>query len=303
MELRHLRYFCAVADCKGYSQAARRLHVAQSSVSEQVRDLEREIGVPLLCRDGREVRLTAHGEVFLEEAKEILAHVHRAVEMAQRSLRGEAGTLSIGFMVAATAPFFPQIIREYRNHFPGVRLSLFEMGPVRQMEALAEREIDIGFTRSLEPPFDNALRSECLYNDPILAVLPQSHKLASGAVPIEALAEERFILYDREAWPGLFDTIIGLCRKAGFSPQVTNSALVQTILTLVGAGEGVTLLPASLRYYRPEGLVFCPVAPESPEVSLVMAWRPDQERAVVHEFLELVRAKKPDIQTMMRGHS
>src|SRR5262245_18073417 len=99
MELRHLRYFCAVAECKGYSQAARRLHVAQSSVSEQVRDLEREIGVPLLCRNGREVRLTAHGEVFLEEAKEILAHVHRAVEMAQRSLRGEAGALSIGFMV------------------------------------------------------------------------------------------------------------------------------------------------------------------------------------------------------------
>lgn len=301
MELRHLRYFCAVAEAKGLSHAAKRLHVSQSCISEQIRDLEQEIGVPLLGRKGRTVELTPHGQVFLKEAKEILTHAERAVEMARRSLRGETGDLSIGFMISPTAPFLPEIIREFRHDHPGVHLSLFEMGPVQQMEALTKGDIDIAFTRSLEMPYSASLRSECLYSDAIVAILPKSHPLAPGPVPVEALAGERFVLYDRESWPGLFDTIVSTCRRAGFSPQITNSALMQTVLTLVGAGEGIAMAPSSVRHYRPKGLAFCHLQPEPPRVNLVMAWRDGEIGTAQKSFIDLVRTNKSRIQRVMHS--
>ena len=134
-----------------------------------------------------------------------------------------------------------------------------------------------------------------MYKDEIVAALPESHRLARETVPLGALVHEKFILYQREGWPGLFDTIIGLCRKAGFSPQITNSALIQTVLTLVSAGEGVSLVPASVRHYRPQGVVFRSLKPEGPHVNLVMAWRSENESTAQTAFLDVVRASKPEI--------
>src|SRR5947199_10669948 len=146
MELRHLRYFRAVAESRGFREAARRLHVVQPALSQTVSDLERELGVQLLVRNSRTLRLTAEGEVFLKEVKQILEHADRAVELARRAARGEIGALSIGFLGSATAFFLPRIIREYRRRLPGVRVSLHEIAPVPQIEGYG-----LGGSRSGSP--------------------------------------------------------------------------------------------------------------------------------------------------------
>ena len=139
MELRHLRYFRAVAESKGFREAARRLHVVQPALSQTVSDLERELGVRLLTRNSRSVRLTSEGEVFLREANEILTHADRSVELARGAARGEIGSLSVGFLGSATSFFLPRIIREYRRRFPGVRLTLREMAPAPQNRRVPRR--------------------------------------------------------------------------------------------------------------------------------------------------------------------
>lgn len=304
MELRHLRYFCAVAEWQGFSRAARKLHVSQSAISEQIGDLENEIGVQLLHRDKRQISLTVHGEVFLREAKRILQESEKAVEITRSSMRGEIGTLSIGFFVWGTGSFFPKLIREFRRRHPNVRLSLHELTPSYQIEAFLTGKIDVGFTRPLEPPFDRSLHSELLYEDPIVAVLPKTHPLAKGPVSIEDLAGETFVLCDRMTSPTLFDVIISLCRKAGFSPRVTNTSTVWSgVLTLVEAGEGIGLVPLGLRHLMSSKLVFCPLQSSTASVGLVLAWRPNADSIIQKAFLDLVREFKPQIRNSIRDLS
>ena len=151
MELRHLRYFIAVAEWKGFSHAARKLYISQSAISEQIGDLESEIGVQLLLRNRRQVALTDAGQVFLEEAKKVLTAADHAIESAQRTIRGQVGNLRIGFFTNGIGVFFSSLIREFRKTHPDVKLSLFEMSARLQMEALVNNEIDIAFTGELDP--------------------------------------------------------------------------------------------------------------------------------------------------------
>src|ERR1700735_1826342 len=171
MELRHLRYFQAVAEFGSFTAAGRRLHISQSSISEQILDLENEIGGRLLDRTGRRVQLTPQGQIFLEGARKTLEAADSALDLTRRSMRGEVGTLSIGFFLWGSGGFFPRIIREYRRRRPGVRLSLMEMHAAEQMPALEEGRIDVGLTRPIEAPYDRTLRSELLYRDPVVVVL------------------------------------------------------------------------------------------------------------------------------------
>jgi DNA-binding transcriptional LysR family regulator len=172
MELRHLRYFCAVADWNGFSRAARALHTSQSSISAQIRDLEREIGIKLLNRTQSHVTLTEAGKRFLEESRKVVAAAD-------------------GFLIWGTGAFFPGIIRGFRQLHPGVQLSVMEMLSRAQPEALPNGSIDIGLMRPLQPPYDSQLRSELLYTDPLVAVLPADHKLAGGPLRLQDLADER----------------------------------------------------------------------------------------------------------------
>jgi len=210
MELRHLRYFRAVAESKGFREAARRLHVVQPALSQTVSDLERELGVRLLTRNSRSVRLTSEGEVFLKEAKEILAHADRSVELARGAARGEIGSLSVGFLGSATAFFLPRIIRDYRRRFPSVRLTLREMAPAPQIDEFRAGRLDVGFTRPISAADETWLRSECLYRDSLLAVLPKGHgACARAVVSVQQLADEPFVLFHRAGAPELFDAIVG----------------------------------------------------------------------------------------------
>jgi DNA-binding transcriptional LysR family regulator len=300
MELRHLRYFCAVAEWQGFSKAARALRVSQSAISEQILDLEKEIGVLLLNRVQHRVSLTPAGEIFYGEAKKLLAGAERAVDLAQRSMRGELGSLTIGFLIWGAGAFFPSLIRGFRKLYPEVRLRLVEMLPPDQSKALVEGTLDVGFTRPLEPPYDRQLRSELLYLDSFVAVVPLDHPLAERPLELRQLANEPFVICDRSASPTLFDKITALCAQAGFSPRISQTAnLLASVLTLVQAGEGVTLIPASLRSPRFHDLSFCPLIAPTGVIELVMAWPPEREGTVLHSFLEFIRRNEP----LIRGYS
>jgi DNA-binding transcriptional LysR family regulator len=301
MELRHLRYFCAVADSGTFHRASQQLHVSQSAISEQIADLEREIGGPLLDRSQRRARLTPQGELFLTEARKTLLASERTIDLTRRSFKGEVGTLAIGFFLWGAGGFFARIIREYRKLYPEIRLSLYEMHTWVQMDALLSGKIDIGFTRPLEPPFDRSLRAELLYSDPVVAALPIDHPLVAGtagkSVPISALAAESFVMCERAATPTLFDGILALCSKAGFSPRIVNSSSTWSgVLTLVESGEGIAMVPSGTRHLRTPGVTFAKLEPETTHIGISIAWNPENEGPIQRDFLKLVLANKDRIQ-------
>ena len=298
MELRHLRYFCAVADAGGFARAAEQMHVSQSAVSEQLRDLESELKVELFDRRERRARLTPHGDIFLVEARRTLEAADRAVEAAQRSARGEIGTLTIGFFAGGTDSLFPGLIRSFRRHSPGVRVSLIEMLPTRQHEALLAGTIDIGFTRTLQPSMRVELRAERFYVEPLVAVLPIGHPLAGQPLELRKLANERFVIAQRETSPALFDKVIALCRTAGFSPIISaTSAVASGVLTFVAAGEGVAILPRNTLKLAPADVVASPIRCKEASIDLVIAWSIKREGPLHRSFLALARQVREESET------
>ncbi|HEY3990773.1 MAG TPA: LysR family transcriptional regulator [Acidobacteriaceae bacterium] len=291
VELRHLRYFTAVAENGGVGRTARILHVAQSAISEQIRDLETELGVALFDRKNRRIRLTHHGEQFLKDARAVLAAADRSVANVHKSTQGEIGTLTIGFFVGGTGTFFSDIIKEFRHRFAGVRLSLVEMAPGMQHRALETGAIDIAFTRPVQPAYATLLRSEHFKREPFYAVLLRSHSLARRRhIFLRELADELFILNDRSHSPATFDKVITLCAEAGFSPRIGSTATVASgVIALVEAGEGVAILPEGSRYLGRDQVVFVPLLDSSAFIDLVIAWSPQYESPVLGSFLELAR--------------
>ena len=302
MELRHLRYLTAVAENGGFARAARLLNVAQSAISEQIRDLEEELGVTLFDRTNRRVVLTEHGEHFLEDARSVLAAADKAVANVQKSLRGEIGTLNVGFFVGGTGTFFPAIIREFRRRFPAVQITLVEMAPGMQHQVLQSGAIDIGFTRTLQPADAAVLRSEHFLTEPMYAALLKGHRLAKKrSILIRELADERFVINDRRYSPAAFDKVITLCAEAGFSPKIGTSATVGSgVIALVEAGEGVAVLPRGSNIFISEQLVFVPIADRSASIDLVIAWAVRNESPVLQAFLALARKKRKTGAVMYR---
>ncbi len=297
MELRHLRYFRAVAELGSFSAAARQLHVAQSSVSEQVADLEAELGGALLNRGGRKIRLTPMGAVFLEEARKTLGAAERAVEVTQSSMRGESGTLSIGFFLWGAGGFFPRIIREYRRRHPGIRLSLLEMHANDQVQALEEGRLDVGLTRPPDASAARVLESELLLRDPVVVAVRPDHRFAGREVTLAELAGERLLLAERRSNPSLFDAVVALFAGEGLTPDIANTSTTWSgVLTLVEAGEGVALVPAGVRHLRTRGLAFCRLKPQSLYLGLSAVWNPRRVGPALEGFLKLLRENRERIQ-------
>jgi DNA-binding transcriptional LysR family regulator len=293
MELRHLRYFTAVAEHGGIGRTAQILHVSQSAISEQIRDLELELGVSLFDRKNRRIRLTYHGEQFLKDARAVLASADHAVANVQKSTEGEIGTLTIGFFVGGTGNFFPSIIKEFRHRFANVQVSLVEMAPGMQHRALEAGAIDIAFTRPVQPAYATLLQSEHFKTEPFYAVLLRSHPLAGRRrIFLRELANELFILSDRSHSPATFDKVITLCAEAGFSPPIGSTATVSSgVIALVEAGEGVAILPEGSKKLGSEDVAFVPLADRTASIDLVIAWSPQYETPVMRSFLELVRKR------------
>ena len=291
MELRHLRYFTAVVKWNGYREASRRLHIAQPAISQTVRDLEEELGLQLFSRAKRVAQLTPGGELFYAEALHTLAQAEAAINTAKRAAKGEIGQLAIGFLGSATYAFLPELVRKYKGQFPGVRLTLQELSPLQQEVAFDKADIDIGFTRVLAAEQSKAFSSRCLYRDPMMAVLPRSRRIETKRVRIADLAKESFVLFHREGSPLLFDTITGTCAKAGFSPRVEcEPNLMQTVLSLVEAEQGVAIVPACVRNLRSDGVRFFRLQPDDVRVELVAAWKKENQSVVLRAFLDLLDA-------------
>jgi DNA-binding transcriptional LysR family regulator len=223
--------------------------------------------------------------------------------MAVRASQGQYGKLTVGLCGPATAPFLPGLIREFKKRQPGVTVSLKDMDPARQPVALANGVIDIGFTRSVPPEFQKVLRSQIFFREPLIAALPKGHPLANEpTIQLAQLAAEPFVLYARAGAPELFDTIAGFCKKAKFSPRVVDSPdLWQTVLTLVEAGEGVSLVPACVKHLRSNGVVFRTLSDRRRLLEVVLAWRQEEPSAIRDGFLHVLRKNLPEIERLMEN--
>jgi DNA-binding transcriptional LysR family regulator len=290
MELRHLRYFVTVAEELHFGRAAQRLHLSQPPLSMQIKALESELGTRLLARTQRRVELTAAGLEFLKDARDILARVAQATEAAQRAGRGETGELTVGFVSIADYNILPPLLREVSARQPGVRLVLREATTDVQLRELTEGRMDVGFV--LSPVNDERLKVLPLLREPLVAALPDQHPVARGRgpLPLKRLADSPFILIPRHMAPGLYDNVVGFCRQAGFSPRVEQEAVqMQTVVSLVSAGLGVALIPASLRHLGRTGVVYRPLREASPLTEIAAAWCAHEERPALARFLDAVR--------------
>lgn len=292
MELRHLRYFVAVAEELHFGRAAERLHIAQPPLSRQIRDLERELGTSLFVRNARGIELTPAGQAFLPEARLTLAQAERAQRTAERAARGETGRLRVGFVDAATyAGILPDVLAFFRMHLPSIGLSLFEMDLPQQADALRDGRIDLGIVQNPPPDAERWLRVETVFHDPMIAALPRGHRLASRhRLALAALAEEAFVLFPRTVAPLLYDDVIARCRAAHFSPRIAQEAVGwHTVVSLVSAGVGIALVPKSLSVQRQPGVVFRAVHDLRTEMELSAIWRRDERSPVRERFLTTLK--------------
>lgn len=303
MELRHLRYFAAVAQYLNYSEASRRLHVAQPAISQTILDLEDELGVKLLLRTKRSVQLTAAGTTFLREAGEILRRANEARRLAQRAARGEVGSLGIGFFGTASAPILPALVQTCRRKFPDVELRLYELNPDQQLAAFDDGRIDLGFTRPLPPDRRAEFEEEVVYTDRLVVALSETHPLAKQKIiRLKNLAGEPFVQFHRQGAPGLFDEVIACCRQAGFSPRIVNEPnFMATVMTLVESGLGISLIPRCVRSLNRAHVAIRPITPKSAPIPLCIAWRKSILNPVLAAFLDLLRATKPQIRNLMES--
>ena len=288
VELRHLRYFIAVAEELHFGRAAERLHVAQPGLSQQIRQLERLLGVDLFERTSRRVQLTAAGSLLLAEGRRALAQLERTLDRARQAGRGEIGRLSVASIGSATYDVVPAILREYRRRFPDVELVLRELSTPLQVNALRGGEIDVGFVRLPADTHDlvaTRVRAETMH-----VMLPESHPLAARAeVPLAALATEPLIVFPASPRPSWADTVLAACREAGFEPHVAQEAMESaTVVSFVAAGIGVAPVPEGLRVLVRPGVVCRPVAAPAPTTYLAVVHRTGPLPATVEGLLGVI---------------
>jgi len=288
MELRHLRYFVAVAEELHFTRAAKRLHIEQPPLSQQIQALEAELGAALFQRSKRRVALTEAGQRFLVRARDILAETAQAADEARRVARGELGELRIGF--SSSLPFtslLPRVLHDYRQACPHVTLTLREMFTVDQLEALRTGALDIGLVRfrGTEPTADLILRE--IRQDPLLLVVNATDPLASRRdVALAELKERGFIVYPRGTGTSLTQLVRQLCLAAGFEPLVAQEAReVMAQIGFVAAGLGVAILPAPFECVRLEGVRYVPIRDSGAHLSLGVAVRREHGSALIDGFL------------------
>jgi len=290
MELRHLRYFIAVAEERSFRRAADRLGIKQPPLSLQIRHLEQEMGAPLFHRHTRGVELTEAGKLLLEEARAILQRLARAKSDVVRRGRGESGKLNIGSSGGAYYhPLIPAIIREYRARYPDVELILEDSNTARLLARLRAGAIDLAFVR---PPLErDGLATVPLVDEGCAMVLPIGHPLAGRAsAPLSAFAKETFILFPRAISPGAYDMIIATCRRAGFEPILGQPApQVISSIPMVAAGLGVSMVPLSMTQIAADGAFFLPIESDGPRAEVWLAYCRSERSPAVRKFVDVAR--------------
>jgi len=290
VELRHLRYFVAVAEELNFTRAAARLGIGQPPLSQQIRDLETELGILLFHRVPHGAELTEAGREFLPEARGILSGAERAKDVARRAHRGEIGRLALGFTgSAAFNPLVSSTIRNFRRSWPQVLLSLEEQNTFRLLERLVRGDLDAAFIRpAAQDP--EGVRVRRLPDEPMLIALPASHPLAAEtALPLTALAAEPFVLFPRGVGLSLYDQIVRSCRNSGFDPVIGQEApQISSVVNLVAADLGVSIVPQSIAQIALDGVVYRPILGPAPTASLALATPRDSRSTLTRNLLSLL---------------
>jgi DNA-binding transcriptional LysR family regulator len=293
VELRHLRYFIAVAEELNFSRAAERLHMAQPPLSAAIRQLERDLGVELFARTTREVRLTDAGRAFLRGARRTLADAERAAEDAKRAADGELGQLRIAYSWSTRFETLPALGRAFRASHPDVELLSQEMWNARMPAAFGSGSIDVAL--SLCPEIVAELELAPIHSERLVALVPEAHPVArEDAIPLSALADEDFILFPREIAPRLHDAFVAIYRRAGFEPRVRNESFHTGwdlgVLTDIPA---VAMAPESVARGLPDGIVAVTLSEPTDSLETCLMWRADDTSPAVAAFVAVARERNP----------
>ena len=289
MELRHLRYFVAVAENLSFTKAAAKLHLAQPSLTRQVHNLEEEIGVRLLERSKSRVALSEEGRSFLTDARRILALATESILAVQRLSRGETGELNIAYLPNFDFELLPETLRAFRQAFPHIALNLFDMSPAEQFRALEARKIDLGFV-GLPPPAASGLYWQSITRHRTIAVLAAKHRLArKRQVKLTDLENMFFVGMSEKTHPGFRDWLNHTCQQVGFTPRVLQDAeLEAALMTFVAEGLGVSLVREHIKKLPHPGVAFRPLTP--PIYSdYCIAWNRANELRALRQYIEIVK--------------
>jgi len=301
MDIKTLKSFICVAKHKSFSEAARELHTVQPAISRHISALEAQLKVSLFTRNSRDVAITPAGEQLLTDARTILALTEQAKTQVKLAHAGQMGRLNIAHLSSACLTFMAPLVRRYKNQFPEVHVTLFEMTATEQIEALKNERIDIAFSRPLPSTISDEFISHTIYIDTLVAIVNQDHAVAGEkTVDLARLKEEAFIIFHRDEALGLFDETIIRCKQAGFSPDIISQPRhMQTLVTEVSAGLGVAIAPYCVRKLYSEGCHFIALDNVTTEIPLEIQYKQNNISATVNAFVELALQAKQTIQHSM----
>jgi DNA-binding transcriptional LysR family regulator len=295
MELRHLKYFVAVAEELNFARAARRVRIAQPSLTKQIQQLEQELGFPLLYRTKKKVELLDTGHVLLDEAQRLLRQAEKAIQSTRRTHTGQSGRLAIGFSPSAAPEVLPRILRKYHALYPNVVVELLETTTIKNAESLLESTMSVALIRSPTFLSRELFCFETIRSERFVVALPDSHPLAKQkSIRIKTLASEPLIVPPLQPGWGYADAIFQIFRDYGIVPRITEEATqALAVVTLVAGGFGVALAPASLSNLRLPGVAYRPIKGRCRTSDLTLVWRRDSRTSTVRAFLEVVRKEYP----------
>jgi DNA-binding transcriptional LysR family regulator len=288
MELRHLRYFTAVAEELHFGRAAARLNMSQPPLSIQIRQLEEEMGVTLFTRK-RNVELTPAGKEFLDYARGALEHVQQGIRSAQRVHRGERGQLNVGFISSMAYTYIPALLAGFRQRSPDVELVLHDQDTWSQFEALRDGRLNVGVVRG--PVDEPGLSSVTVLSEPLVVAMPMNHRLVRARkIPMADLANDSFILFPRKTSSPLSREVLRLCQRAGFTPHLSQEAIqLHVVVSLVSAGIGIAIVPESTKLLPVANVAYRPLAERDGQVHIAVAYRAKDPSPVVREFVDVAR--------------
>lgn len=295
MELRHLRYFVAVAEELNFTRAAEKLRLAQPSLTRQIHNLEEELGVRLLDRTKNQVSLTEEGNSFLVDARRLVALSLESVKAVQRFSRGESGQLNLGYLFKFNFDLLPATLATFYQTCPEIAVNLFDMPPAEQLRALDARKIDLGFI-GLRPPAPNknmaALNWACVARHNVVVVLPARHPLSKKSkILARDLKSQFFVAMSEGTHPGSRDWLTGLCQQAGFTPRILQDVELESgIMTFVAEGLGVTLAREQIRNLPHRGVVFRPLATAA-KADYWIAWHRENRSKALGQYIEVVKSQ------------
>jgi len=290
MELRHLRYFVAVADALNFTKAAQQLRLAQPSLTRQIHNLEGELSVRLFKREKNQVSLTAEGRAFLSDAKRLLAQAAESINSVQRLSRGHTGELNIAYLSNFNFELIPQTLGAFRLACPHVSLNLFDMSPAEQLRALEGRKIDLGFVGIRPHQSTKDLRWECITHHEIVVVLPAHHPMAKKqSIEIAALKHEFFIGMSERSHPGFRDWLVSACQPGGFTPRIIQDAdLESALMHVVAQGLGITLARSQIRKLPHPGVAFRALIPTI-QTDHWIAWNQSNDSPSLASYISIVK--------------